>query len=42
MACYVAAIPYFGNTIASDLLFTAIFFGAFAIAERKIQAFAKA
>jgi len=41
-ACYVAAIPYFGNTIASDLLFTAIFFGAFAIAERKIPAFSKA
>jgi len=39
---YVAAIPYFGNTIASDLLFSAIFFGAFALAERKIPAFAKA
>lgn len=42
VACYIAAIPYFGNTIASDLLFTTIFFGAFAIAERKIPAFAKA
>jgi hypothetical protein len=42
VTCYVAAIPYFGNTIASDLLFSAIFFGAFAIAERKIPAFAKA
>ena len=42
VTCYVAAIPYFGNTIASDLLFSAIFFGAFAIAERKIPVFAKA
>ena len=31
VACYVAAIPYFGNTIVSDLLFSAIFFGAFAL-----------
>jgi hypothetical protein len=42
VTCYVAAIPYFGNTLASDLLFTAIFFGAFAVAERKIPVFAKA
>ena len=42
VTCYIAAIPYFGNTIASDLLFSAVFFGAFAIAERKIPAFAKA
>jgi len=41
VACYVAAIPFFGNTVASDVLFTAIFFGVFAIAERKIPAFAK-
>jgi hypothetical protein len=40
-ACYVAAIPYFGNTLVSDLLFSAIFFGVFAIAERKIPAFAR-
>jgi hypothetical protein len=32
--CYVAAIPYFGNTIASDLLFTGILFGAYAFAHR--------
>jgi hypothetical protein len=41
-ACYIAAIPYFGNTLASDALYSAIFFGVFAIAERKIPAFAKA
>ena len=27
--CYVAAIPFFGNTIASDLLFTGIFFSVY-------------
>lgn len=42
LACYIAAIPFFGNTLVSDMLFTAIFFGAFAIAERRIPAFAKA
>lgn len=38
--CYVAAIPFFERTIASDLLFSAIFFGAFALAERRFAAFA--
>jgi hypothetical protein len=27
--CYVAAIPFFGNTIASDLLFTGVFFSVY-------------
>lgn len=27
MACYIAAIPFFGNTLASTALFSAIFFG---------------
>jgi hypothetical protein len=39
-ACYIAAIPFFGNTLASDALYAAIFFGIFAVAERKIPAFA--
>jgi hypothetical protein len=30
--CYVAAIPYFRNTLAGDLLYVAIMFGTFAIA----------
>ena len=42
IACYVAAIPFFGNTLASDLLFTAIFFGLYALSERKVPLFAKA
>jgi len=41
VACYIAAIPFFDRTLASDLLFSAIFFGAFALAERRIPAFAK-
>ncbi len=27
MACYVAGLPFFRSTVASDLLFTAAFFG---------------
>jgi hypothetical protein len=41
LACYIAAIPYFGNTLASDALYSAIFFGIFALAERRIPAFAR-
>lgn len=33
-ACYVAAIPFFQNTLASDLLFSALLFGGWALAER--------
>lgn len=29
MACYVAAIPFFWNTLAGDLFFVAVMFGAF-------------
>jgi len=27
MACYIAAVPFFRNTVASDLFFSAAFFG---------------
>ena len=40
-ACYIAAIPYFGNTLVSDALYSAIFFGIFALAERRIPALAQ-
>ncbi len=33
-ACYVAAIPFFQNTLAGDLFYTALLFGGFALAER--------
>jgi hypothetical protein len=28
VACYIAALPFFGNTLASNLLYSALFFGA--------------
>lgn len=34
VACYVAAIPFFQNTLAGDLVYTALLFGGFALAER--------
>ena len=34
VACYVAAIPFFQNTLAGDLFFAALLFGGFAVAER--------
>jgi hypothetical protein len=33
-ACYVAAVPFFQNTLAGDLFYSALLFGGFAIAER--------
>jgi len=33
-ACYVAAIPFFQNTFAGDLVFSAVLFGGFALLER--------
>jgi len=34
LACYVAAIPFFQNTLVGDALYTAVLFGGFAMAER--------
>ncbi len=34
--CYVAALPFFGNTLAGDLLFTAALFGGLALAEWRL------
>jgi len=33
VACYVAAIPYFQNTLAGDLFYATLLFGGFRIAE---------
>jgi hypothetical protein len=38
VACYVAAIPYFQNTVAGDLFYSALLFGGFALLERSIPA----
>ena len=32
-ACYVAAIPFFQNTIAGDLFYATLLFGGFKVAE---------
>ena len=33
-ACFVAAVPFFQNSLAGDLVFSALLFGGWAIAER--------
>jgi len=39
-ACYAAAVPFFGATVAGDLFYTALLFGAFALAERRFATLA--
>ena len=34
LTCYVAAIPFFQNTLVGDALYTAVLFGGFALAEK--------
>jgi hypothetical protein len=35
-ACYAAAIPFFRHTLESDLLYTAVLFGAHALLSRGV------
>lgn len=35
-ACYVAAIPFFQNTLAGDLIFSGLLFGGFTLLERRV------
>ncbi len=35
-ACYVAAIPFFQNTVAGDLFYTGVLFGGFGLLERAV------
>ena len=37
-ACYVAAVPFFQNTLAGDLFFSGLLFGGFALLERMLPA----
>ena len=37
IACYVAAIPFFRNTLLGDLLYTIVLFGGFALLERRFS-----
>ena len=39
--CYLAALPFYGNTLASQLVFGAILFGGFALAERRFPILAE-
>ena len=34
--CYIAAIPFFGNTLLGDAFFTAVLFGGFGLAQRRL------
>jgi hypothetical protein len=36
--CYIAAIPFFGNTLAGDAVYTLALFGGFALAQRSFPA----
>lgn len=38
VACYIAAIPLFWNTLAGDALYAALLFGGYALAERFLPA----
>ena len=38
LACYIAGIPFFWNTLAGDALYAALLFGSFAFAERYLPA----
>ena len=42
LACYVAGIPYFGNTLASDLIYSLAMFGLFAFAQLRIPTLRRA
>jgi hypothetical protein len=35
-ACYVAAVPFFQNTVAGDLFYATLLFGGFAVAEHVV------
>ena len=37
-ACYVAAVPFFQNTLAGDLFYSGLLFGGFALLERAVPA----
>jgi hypothetical protein len=39
LACYVAALPFFQNALAGDLLFTAVLFGGMALIEQRLPRF---
>jgi hypothetical protein len=40
--CYIAAVPFFRNTLAGDLLYSGLLFGGLAMAERRWPSLAEA
>ena len=38
VACYIAGLPLFGNTLAGDAFYATLFFGIFALAEKLFPA----
>lgn len=42
IACYVAGLPYFGNTLAGDAFYVAVLFGGLALLERRVPALREA
>jgi hypothetical protein len=38
MSCYVAAIPFFRNALAGDIVYVTLLFGSFALAQRWVPA----
>ena len=41
LACYEVAIPFFRNTLLGDLMFVAVFFGGFELAQYKFPVLSK-
>jgi len=41
ITCYVAAIPFFGNTLLGNVVYASILFGGWALAESKLPAIAR-
>jgi hypothetical protein len=39
MACYIAGVPFFWNTVAGDAVYAVLLFGSFAFAERFLPLF---
>jgi hypothetical protein len=35
--CYVAALPFFGRTVLADLFYSAVLFGVYALASRRLE-----
>ncbi len=42
IACYLAAIPFFKNTLIGDAFYAAVLFGGFALAERRFPVLSEA